>query len=468
MATAGVKSAPAATYFFPQYRAFELLVGAFAAILMQTAFFKKLQLKQNYMEAISYISVGFILIPMFLLSKESVFPGPNALYPVIGTGIFLVFSLQTRVSKLFSSTPLVIIGLISYPLYLYHQPIISYLHFFDFAHNKIVLLFITFLTSLPLSWLTFKYIENPVRNYAHNKNKSSIGYLAPLIICLFFLAVCGLYVAKNDGIALRFKFLNPFSYQVSKMNESTFHNHFERGVNLSEKNNGKALFTGDSVLQQYVYPLSKALNLEAKDIDTITRGGCVLLKGVEFRDKFADIPARDLRESLYKIDTSYKYVVISQDWDSYDDSILNINKSDSHNALEKWTPFINKTVEHFKTRAEKIIVIGRHLNVAGTSAINPTIFLTAEDYKNGLDTLKVANIDDLIESRSFFNKWSKDVIVIHPIELWSHKKKFKLHNNKWSFFYDHQHLSRASTAYLVKRLKEVLSKNQAKMKRGQR
>ena len=458
MAFIEVKNAPIATYFYPQYRAFELLIGAFVAILMQCASYRRIQLEQEYREAIAYVSAALIITPMFLLNKESTFPGTNTLYPTFGAALFIAFSFQTTISKLFSSTPLVIVGLISYPLYLYHQPVISYLYFFNLADNKIILLFITLLISVPLSWLTYRYIEKPIRGLAHKKHRSSIAYVMPLTACLAFFAVSGLYVAKNNGISERFQMLNPFSYQVCKHSESTFHTHFRRGIDLSEKSNGKTLFIGDSLLQQYVYPLSKALDLDINDVDTITRGGCVLLKGVEFRDKFSDISCNDIRDALYKMNTHYKYVVISQSWDTYNDSILNI-QGDDDNKLSKWTPFINQTIEYFKTRAKTIILIGRHINVEGTSAFNPTIFLTEEDYRAGLNNMRVSNSEALIESRSFFNNWDDDVFIIHPLDIWSQNNVFKLHDNKWSFFRDNQHASSASTAYLENRIKSLLMKN---------
>lgn len=464
MAFIEVKKEPIVTYFYPQYRAFELLIGAFVFIEMQCVSLKKMHFEQKYKEVretISYAAIALIIIPMFILNKESTFPGINTLYPTIGAALFIAFSYQTTISKLFSSAPFVIVGLISYPLYLYHQPIISYLYFFNLSDNRIILFFITVLISVPLSWLTYKYIEKPIRRIAHNKDRSSIAYVVPLTACMAFFAISGLYVAKNNGIPERFKILNPFAFQASKHSEFTFYTYFKQGVVLSKKSNGKTLFIGDSLSQQYVYPFSNALNLNLNDIDTITKGGCVLLKGVEFMDKFSDISCNDIRDTLYKMDAHYENVVISQDWDSYNDSIFNIQGADRGNPLSKWTPFIDQTVAYFKTRARKIIIIGRHIRVEGTSRLKPTIFLTSDNYKNNLKKLRVSNIDDLLDSRAFFNNFD-NVLVIHPLDIWSQENVFKLHDNNWSFFRDNRHVSSASTTYLENRFKSILIKNQIK------
>ena len=465
MAFVAVGSSPITTYFYPQYRAFELLIGAFVAVMMQSVYFKRIQLEQKQKEIISYISVVLIIAPMYLLNEKSTFPGINTLYSCIGAALFIAFAFQTTLSKLLSLKPIVFVGLISYPLYLYHQPIISYLHYFNLADNSGIVLLLTVLISVPLSWLTYRYVEKPIRSLAHKKHESSAIYVIPLIAGLVLFAALGMYVAKNNGIGERFKILNQFSYQVTKHSETTFHTYFNRGINLSEKNtpefrNGKTLFIGDSLLQQYVYPLSKALNLDVKDIDTISRGGCVLLKGVDFRDQFADISCNGIRDTLYKMNAYYDYVVISQSWDSYDSSILNVRDIDNDNQLSKWAPFLDATIEHFKPKTGKIIIIGRHLKVEGTSALNPTIFLSEKNYTTNLTNLRVLNTDALLKSYSFFNKWSNDALIIHPLDIWSENNEFQLHNNKWSFFSDSQHASIASTNYIEKRIMSILRQHQ--------
>lgn len=464
MASVTVKHSPMIAYFHPQYRAFELLSGAFVALIVRDPIFTKIQIGQRQKEIISYVAIALIIVPMFVLTRESTFPGINTLYPCIGTALYIAFSSQTRMSKMVGCSSLVLLGLISYPLYLYHQPIISYLHFFGWADNNLVVLFVTLIVSVPLSWLTYQFVERPIRRLAHKKSdKSAASYVMPLISSLAVLAIFGVYVAKNDGIGERFKILNHFSYQVVQNNQQTFHTYFKQGIQLSHKNQGKTLFIGDSVLQQYVLPISKALNLEMDDIDTVTRRGCVLLKGVEFQDIFSGISCNDLREKLYKLDTHYENVVISQSWDSYTDDILNFKDVDNHidhyDGLSRWAPFISATIEHFKSKANRIILIGEHLAVSGTSDIRPTVFLSEEKYESGLKNLYVSNKKELQDAYSFFNRWSDDAFIIHPFDVWSENNKVILHNKLWSYFSDHQHATTSSTIYLEKKMREIFAKS---------
>ena len=465
MAVISVGDSPTTTYFYPQYRAFELILGAITALTVRSESFSKIQFKKRNNEIISYISLALILLPMFLLDKNSTFPGFNTLYSCIGVAIFIAFSSHTSLSKLLSVTPLVFVGLISYPLYLYHQPIISYINFFHLTENSGAILFIVLFISIPLSWLTYRYIEKPIRILAHKKHKSSARYIIPLTVSLVFLAGAGIYVAKNNGLGERFLILNPFAYQVTKHNGTTFHANFSRGMNISEKNNGKILFVGDSLLQQYVYPISQALNIDVKDVDTVTRGGCVLLKGVEFMDEFSDISCNDLRDKLYKRIMNYEYIVISQSWDSYDKSVLNFDTFGNMEQDQKWTPFINATLEHFKTMSNNIIIIGPHLKVEGTSDLSPTIFLSEKTYRTKLNELKITNLDYILKSNSTFSQWNNKALVIYPSDIWSQGMgAFKLHDKEWSFFSDSQHASHVSTKYIEKRIRSILMSVPSKAK----
>jgi peptidoglycan/LPS O-acetylase OafA/YrhL len=459
LAIVSVEKLPIETYFYPQYRAFELIIGALTALGMRSQYFSKLYVNATKKEIISLLSIVLIISPMFLLDKDSTFPGVNTLWPCIGTALFIAFAYQTAISKVLGFNVLVYIGLISYPLYLYHQPIISYIQFFELTSNKIIILSIVLFISIPLAWLTYRYIEKPIRRMAHKDHQSSLSYIVPLTGSLGVFAIVGIIIGKTNGLGMRFQILNPFSYQVTKHNTQTFYSHFSRGLKVSQENHGRVLFIGDSVLQQYVYPLIKTLNIDKKDVDTATAGGCILLKGVESIDNFTDISCNDLRNKLYNSnDKVYDYIVLSQSWSSYGKSVLNIDKStDKKPSLKVWTPFLDSTVEHFKALTNNLIIIGSHLKVDGTKKLNPTIFLSEKTYRSKLNDLKVSNLDDLEASRSFFERWHTQdgVMVIHPADIWFNDS-FILHDGEWSFFSDHLHASSASTEYLVEQLSEYI------------
>ncbi|MEW6996842.1 acyltransferase family protein [Colwelliaceae bacterium BS250] len=436
------------SYYYLQFRAFELLIGAVFALLPN-----RIDTRLN--NIFSFIGVCFILTPMFLFDKYTNFPGVNALFPCLGTGLVIYFSRGTVISKLLGARLLVGVGLISYPLYLYHQPLISFLSYFELHLLPWTMVFIILAVCIPLSWGTYRFIEQPIRKKASKSVKHTRTSIVALVAFIPIFVISGALIAKGQGLPWRFSILNEFAYDLSEQNRMPFNEAFERGYQVEDGQRGNVLFIGDSVLQNYVVPLSNTF-FKGKKIDVVSRGGCVLLKAVEFRDSFSDISCNDLREKLYEKDKLYDVVVISQSWALYDDNILNVNFAKNENEnynIQKWIRFLNETILHFKKYAKKIIVIGAHPKVHGTQELQPNILLTQKKYEKGLEKLSISNLTYLEESSSFFNKFnqSNKVVVLNPLKLWCQKTCIT-HNGSWSYFVDSQHVSFSSTNFLERQL----------------
>ena len=156
----GVIRNPNSAYYLIQYRGFELLVGSGMAIVWKRL--PELSIKLNHI--ISVLALFLILWLGFSLDRSSAFPGLNALYVCVATAaiIYTGKGNQAIVNKFFSWRPIVFVGLISYPLYLWHWPIISLMRYRQIEFTPIISVFVTFF-SIALAWLTTKYIEIPVR-----------------------------------------------------------------------------------------------------------------------------------------------------------------------------------------------------------------------------------------------------------------------------------------------------------------
>ncbi|SEG49238.1 acyltransferase family protein [Marinobacterium lutimaris] len=433
------------SYFLPHYRAFELLIGAFCSVLL----LKNKKEKKFYLghTVWSLIGLGMIFMPSILLSKASYFPGINALVPCIGASLLILNKPSGIVKTILENRYVVLVGLISYPLYLYHQPIISFVLFFQPKIQPISLLIVTLTIALPASWITYKFVEKPIRNYARFKSaRHKKGWLiwGGLVAIIPVFALSGFYVAKSNGFPQRFTLLNPFAGEISKQQKATFHENYKRGFQISD---GRVLFVGDSLLQQYVNPITQALSIEKSDIDLVTRGGCVLLKGVEFEDKFSDISCNALRENLYNLEKHYEVVFLSQSWKSYSNSVLNFDRS--KNVIARWSPFIESTIDHFKRQGSRVVIIGPHPMVEGIADLQPTIFSSREKYQKLLSKLLIADSKDLIQDNSeFVAMLNGRAGYLSPSDLFCHEGRCVAHNGQWSFFSDAQHLSAASTDYL--------------------
>ncbi|UAA39682.1 acyltransferase [Paraneptunicella aestuarii] len=444
------------SYFLPQFRAFELLFGVLVSLCLPQINAISEKLTKPLQHLISVTAIAMILIPMMTLNESSNFPGINALWPCLGTALLIAFPDNGIISRTLSNRTMVMMGLISYPLYLYHQPVLSFIHFFELALSPIQMFFVVISICVPLSWVTYKYIEKPIRQKSKTPTPNKQGRTAlKLAFFLPVFAVSGLAIAKSNGFEQRFQYLNPFAIEITKAHASTFHTNFNRGFNVKTEGNGDILFIGDSVLQHYVVPMSNALGISLSNVDTVTKGGCVLLQGVDFKEKFSDISCNGLREQLYHLNKHYKYVVISQSWNSYDDRVLNFNPE--LKLPQKWQPFIDQTISHFSHISENIILIGWHPFVQGTASIQPSIRLDQSQYSNNLKNLEIENTNDMISSEEFFNSMQKypNIQVINPKDIFCNSR-CKIHDDTWSYFGDRQHLTQSSTQFISQQLSRLL------------
>jgi len=198
---------PAKTFFLPHTRFWELLVGALMAILATK--FRGSKQHTNSFErlaafvtnSISVLGILLLILAIVVTSAAKAFPGWWALLPVVGTAL-LVLSNRTWVNqRVLSNRVLVWFGLISYPLYLWHIPVLFLfreLQVQDFL-SRFDRIF-AFCISVGLSWLTYRIVEKPLRYGRMNQKILSLTLLS-------FIALIGIFgfsVFKNEGYKQRF------------------------------------------------------------------------------------------------------------------------------------------------------------------------------------------------------------------------------------------------------------------------
>src|SRR5262249_59871123 len=86
-------------------------------------------------EVISLSGLALILYSMFHYTRQTVFPGPAAVPPCLGTAL-LIYSgggRPTVISRVLTLRPIVILGLISYSLYLWHWPLLVFTQYISIA-----------------------------------------------------------------------------------------------------------------------------------------------------------------------------------------------------------------------------------------------------------------------------------------------------------------------------------------------
>lgn len=164
-------------FYSPFSRAFELLMGALLAI-----YYEKINLPNNkiFLHCLSMLGLFMILFSGIMMQQNN-FQGFAVLIPCLGAAILILTGKENNAfgNKILSNNVLVFIGLISYSLYLWHWPIIAFVHYFGIPlniKNDIGIILISFV----LSVLTWKLVEQPIRF----KLKYGLAYT----LLLFFVA----------------------------------------------------------------------------------------------------------------------------------------------------------------------------------------------------------------------------------------------------------------------------------------
>ena len=179
-----VTTNPSLDFYAPHTRFWELLVGAALAYIMTNPKFKLYatsQSRRKINNVLSVVGLLLILLAIKFITKRYMFPGWWALFPVVGAAMIIYASPNSWVNeKALSSRPMVAIGLISFPLYLWHWPLLALAREMNGDEPSVAIRLAAVALSFVLAWLTHKLVENPLRR-SKRKGTQSLVLVALMI-----------------------------------------------------------------------------------------------------------------------------------------------------------------------------------------------------------------------------------------------------------------------------------------------
>jgi peptidoglycan/LPS O-acetylase OafA/YrhL len=290
-----------ATFYSPATRFWELLVGAFLAYahLRPTIWDGKLRFISTtdmawLADLRSFLGIGLLGIGLMVLNRERDFPGCWALLPTGGAFLLISAGPAAWVNKyVLSNRILVWFGLISFPLYLWHWVVLYFarnlwhLPAFSFSPTgpTIPIRLGAVFMSIALAWLTYRFVEKPMRTDSH--------------VALKVIALCGLLVvlglmgwatSRTDGFASRFpEAIRPFvDYKYDFASDARARECWVTNTNDYETFSASCLaptnakervvLWGDSHAARF-YPGLKRVAAERLAISEFTRDGCPPILG---------------------------------------------------------------------------------------------------------------------------------------------------------------------------------------------
>jgi peptidoglycan/LPS O-acetylase OafA/YrhL len=155
-----VRHNPAAAFYSPLTRFWELMIGAALAV-------EKVNFSQGAARHIGSVAgLAMIALSFFVIAPGDGFPGWLALLPVIGSALAIAAGPSGAANRILAWRPLVGIGLISYPLYLWHWPLLVFARIGSLGTDPIGLRLVVILISFVLAAATFALVERPIRLHA--------------------------------------------------------------------------------------------------------------------------------------------------------------------------------------------------------------------------------------------------------------------------------------------------------------
>ncbi|MDE2402195.1 MAG: acyltransferase [Burkholderiales bacterium] len=177
----GVKNDSTATFYSPQTRFWELACGG---LLAWVGVRKQIGLNtrqaslvkwgregvSSYLSGNLIASAGSLLIAYGLLTVNHnvPFPGKWAFIPVAGAVLVIAAGPNAWINRIILSNRLVIwFGLISFPLYLWHWPLLTFLRIGQGGELSALVRALVVTLSIFLAWLTYRFVETGIRRNQH-------------------------------------------------------------------------------------------------------------------------------------------------------------------------------------------------------------------------------------------------------------------------------------------------------------
>ena len=149
-------------FYSPVTRFWELMTGGMLAVVAgQNRYGKASSGARNLGGNIkSIVGLVAIALPICVLDDKSLFPGWWALLPTVGCYLVLSAGPEAWCNRIVLSwRPLVWLGLISYPLYLWHWPLLSFMTIAESRIPSVEARIGAVLISVALAWATYRFVN---------------------------------------------------------------------------------------------------------------------------------------------------------------------------------------------------------------------------------------------------------------------------------------------------------------------
>ncbi len=485
-----VRPDPTAAFYSPATRIWELLAGVLLAYISTqliagnagstgsastcntSGTAKPWQFSNCARQVASALGVLLLALAFFKIDKGRPFPGTWAMLPVLGTFLLIFAGPAAWFNRLVLSNRLLVwVGLISFPLYLWHWPILSFMRVVESETPKMPYRIAALGASVLLAWLTYRFVEKPIRHTGNvdneinnRKSKLKTTVLAGLVAAL---GLTGWFVFQNNGLsnraAAKAEGINVWHNMAFRKSCADVTNDKEHddwcNLGNAPSRPPTTLLVGDSVGNGFA-PMLQAYAEQAKDptfvFKQIGRGACHGLPKIGMSNCELLVTATD---NFIEKTPSIHTIIMSSNWSIYN-SGFDRDGLTSISAAQFKTSFEERLL-HYQKLGKRVIVfwappVGANPRACVVRPIrltqhNTCVFPRAEADHNENNF------------KAIFSPFltSRGVTTFDPFKYLCDDKTCKVTDGTQIYYLDHEHFSAFGAQYLAKvandELKQLLN-----------
>lgn len=192
-----VYAAPDGAFYLLPARFWELGVGCLLALVPAPSGWQS-----GRAAAVCAVGLALIGAAVFGISERTAFPGAAALLPCMGAALVMMAGGARNVaSRALGARPLVLVGLVSYSLYLWHWPLIVLA---QYRLGRVLTTWeaaLVIAASFALALISWRYIEQPARRRRFFADRRALfGAAAAMMVAA---VTAGLAIQMRDGLPAR-------------------------------------------------------------------------------------------------------------------------------------------------------------------------------------------------------------------------------------------------------------------------
>jgi peptidoglycan/LPS O-acetylase OafA/YrhL len=213
-----------ALFYSPFSRFWELMLGAMLAyITVYPNKYTHLSSTRLPIDIRALIGAVLLVVGVITASRASAYPGGWGLFPTVGTVLIISAGPSATINKyVLAARPMVWIGLISYPLYLWHWPILSYAHIIEGQIPSASVRLFCVVGAFVLAVMTYWLLEKPLRRLSSQRVVATM-----LAIIVLSVGVGGAAIHQFKGFEGRAIDLREVKYR-GDLDHGDFHSYVKK------------------------------------------------------------------------------------------------------------------------------------------------------------------------------------------------------------------------------------------------